>query len=110
MQHIITINTKPKHKGVKSKMSDKKIDIKICPFQTQLGISIPPAGHKPLFGSGPNAQIIKVACDQEKCQLWNADYGVCAVSLFSAQVDTIGRQLECIESAIRDNINPTHPD
>jgi len=61
--------------------NNHKTIISICPFQTQLTVSLPTTKEHLATRAVPVPQILKVACDREKCQLWDSTLNVCSVSV-----------------------------
>lgn len=80
----------------------EKISITYCPFQTQIGGPVKTDQHRQILLGSAGIPIIKVACDKEKCELWDRNDKVCAVSNISLQISVISGSLDCLESAIRD--------
>lgn len=89
--------------------TNTKLSLSACPFQTQLGTSIPQPGQKPILYGPPPAQIIKVACDRDKCQLWSKTDNVCAVSLIADEAQSISSELSRLTDQIAD-LNDTFND
>ena len=80
----------------------EKIMTKFCPFQTQIGGPVKMGGHEQMLLGSQGIPIIKVACDKEKCQLWDRSTLECSVSYIGPSLYHISRVMDNIESAIRD--------
>ena len=79
-----------------------KVSMTFCPLQTQIGGPVKMDAHAQMLLGHQSLPIIKVACDRQKCQLWDAALSMCSVSSATSCLDNIVSGIDSLESAIRD--------
>lgn len=80
----------------------EKVSIKFCPFQTQIGGGVKVGSHEQMLLGSAAIPLIKVACDKEKCQLWDRDTLTCSVYVAAVCLSAISDSLDNVAAAIRE--------
>ena len=101
---IMIINNRKEVKKTMGNNGDK-VSITFCPFQTQISGPVKMDPHSQIVLGPPSPSIIKVACDREKCQLWNRIDNACAVSVIVQELNEISSGIGCLESSISDIVD-----